>query len=205
MFRRRTAAFIVATLAAAGMAAAQGPAPAGAGSTAFMTEQPMGMLRASKFIGLGVYGVGNQKIGDINEILIDGTGAAKAAVIGVGGFLGIAEKGVAIPFSALTWVNTRPAPTSDAGTGIMSSTMAGATSAATSVGNMASSVTGTSMSAAARNPDEMAAYNGYPDHATVPLTKADLQNAPQFKYYFETHPLTAAPLNIAPTSPAAKP
>jgi len=60
-------------------------------SSKFLTEQGNSEFRASKFVGLDVYGSDNQKIGDISEILIDGSGTAKAAVIGVGGFLGIGK------------------------------------------------------------------------------------------------------------------
>ena len=36
-------------------------------------------------------------IGDINDLLFDKSGKVSAVVIGVGGFLGVGEKSVAIP------------------------------------------------------------------------------------------------------------
>ncbi|WP_347138529.1 PRC-barrel domain-containing protein [Paracoccus sp. SSK6] len=42
-------------------------------------------------------------IGDINDVIVDGdAGTVKAAVIGVGGFLGIGEKQIAVPWDQLT-------------------------------------------------------------------------------------------------------
>jgi hypothetical protein len=57
-----------------------------------------GQFRGSKLIGLNIYGSdqGNRndtdKIGDINELLLDRNGSVQAIVIGVGGFLGMGEK-----------------------------------------------------------------------------------------------------------------
>jgi len=57
--------------------------------------------RASKLIGASVLGPDNKSIGDINELLIAEDGSVEAVVVGVGGFLGIGEKNVAISFDAL--------------------------------------------------------------------------------------------------------
>jgi sporulation protein YlmC with PRC-barrel domain len=201
-----------ATNATAGSGAA-----ATAGSTQFLTQQDQGQYRASKFVGLAIYGQDNQRIGDVNEILIDGSGNAKAVVLGVGGFLGIGEKNVAVPFSAVEWANERPANTASAsgGNAGAGSSASGGTNTAmnanppagtsasagmgtagtggaamgTGTGTTASrdaSVTGSTNAGAARSPAETAAANGYPDHGKVRMSKADLQNAPDFKWYGET-------------------
>src|SRR5690242_467820 len=47
--------------------------------------------RASKLIGLKVYNEANERLGDINELIVDKTGKINAVVIGVGGFLGMGE------------------------------------------------------------------------------------------------------------------
>ena len=44
-----------------------------------------------------------EKIGDINNLLVAQNGSIAAVVIGVGGFLGIGEKNVAVPFDSLSW------------------------------------------------------------------------------------------------------
>ncbi|NNM72256.1 PRC-barrel domain-containing protein [Enterovirga aerilata] len=201
MIKRSAAALLLSSTLMTGVALAQTdttPAPAtsspapsatmgagAAGSAQFLTQQDQGQFRASKFVGLAIYGQDNQRIGDVNEILIDGSGNAKAVVIGVGGFLGIGEKNVAVPFAAVEWVNERPASTAAAsGTaGTAGGTLG------TGTGTTASrdaSVTGSTAAAPARSGAETAAANGYPDHGKVRMSKADLQNAPAFKWYGET-------------------
>jgi len=62
---------------------------------------------ASKIIGMPVYdGAMNasNNLGNINDLVLDESGAIAAAIIGVGGFLGIGEKQVAVDFQALQWV-----------------------------------------------------------------------------------------------------
>jgi sporulation protein YlmC with PRC-barrel domain len=157
----------------------------------FVTEQKTGEFRVSKFVGLNVYGADNQKIGDVNEILIDVSGNAQAAVIGVGGFLGIGEKNVAVPFSSLTWSNEPVHSNATAASAPNGSVAAPATTAASTTAPGTMGTAGTSSAAdtnvtgstsPARSPAETAAANGYPDHAVLSMTKADLQNAPEFKY-----------------------
>jgi sporulation protein YlmC with PRC-barrel domain len=48
-----------------------------------------------------VYDPKENKIGDIDDVLVDKDGRITALVIGVGGFLGVGEKDVAVPFSAV--------------------------------------------------------------------------------------------------------
>ena len=87
--------------------------PAFAQTTAPATTQPAatapakagGHWRASKLIGLNVYNEQNEKLGEINEVLLDTSGKATGAVIGVGGFLGMGEHDVMVGFDKLKWVN----------------------------------------------------------------------------------------------------
>ena len=67
----------------------------------YATAQTATDWRSSKIVGLNVYNAKNEKIGDINDLIIDAKGAVSYAVVGVGGFLGIGEKNVAIEFSSL--------------------------------------------------------------------------------------------------------
>jgi sporulation protein YlmC with PRC-barrel domain len=48
-----------------------------------------------------VYDPGDNKIGEIMDVLVDREGKATALIIGVGGFLGAGEKDVAVPFDAV--------------------------------------------------------------------------------------------------------
>ena len=61
---------------------------------------------ATKVLGATVYTSTSDdadKIGDINDFVIDDNGDIAAAVIGVGGFLGVGEKNVAVDFAELKW------------------------------------------------------------------------------------------------------
>jgi hypothetical protein len=70
-----------------------------AASTAFMHKE--GEWRASKLVGVNVYNDSNEKIGDINDLILDSSGRVANAVIGVGGFLGMGEHNVAVTFDQL--------------------------------------------------------------------------------------------------------
>jgi sporulation protein YlmC with PRC-barrel domain len=58
-------------------------------------------MRASKLIGTKVVNSANETIGDINEIVLGKNGEVAAIIIGVGGFLGMGEREVAINFESL--------------------------------------------------------------------------------------------------------
>lgn len=178
MHRPTLAAIFLSTSLLAGSAWAQATPTAPSANVDFVTTQSRGEFKASKFVGIDVYGNEGEKIGDVSEILLDGQGSAKAVVIGVGGFLGIGQKNVAVPWSAVTWSN-EPAqnrtsaadrPTTTGSTGTSAPATTGAAPAATP----------------SRTPGEQAAFNGYPDHAKVALSKAQLQSAPAFKYVADT-------------------
>jgi hypothetical protein len=54
--------------------------------------------RSSEAIGQPVFNRAGERVGEIDELLIDGSGRVLAAVVGVGGFLGLGEKKVAVSF-----------------------------------------------------------------------------------------------------------
>jgi PRC-barrel domain len=62
----------------------------------------LGDKRASKLIGMDVVNDKDQTIGKVDDILIGSNDKATAAVISVGGFIGIGAKLVAVPFDQLT-------------------------------------------------------------------------------------------------------
>ncbi len=59
---------------------------------------------ASNLIGAAVLNNANESIGDINDMLLSKTGNVASVVVGVGGFLGIGEKLVALPFDELSFM-----------------------------------------------------------------------------------------------------
>jgi sporulation protein YlmC with PRC-barrel domain len=72
------------------------PPMAGAAKGQVITEQRPDQMLASKFKGTNVIGTNNEKIGDVSDILFDKEGKILAYVVGVGGFLGIGTKDVAL-------------------------------------------------------------------------------------------------------------
>ena len=70
---------------------------AAAGSETYITHQAPDQISANSYIGQTVYNPSNEKVGDINDLILKKDGGIVAAVIGVGGFLGIGEKYVAVP------------------------------------------------------------------------------------------------------------
>jgi sporulation protein YlmC with PRC-barrel domain len=67
----------------------------------FVQQQDSSEWRSSKLVGASVYGPDNKSIGSIDDLILDQKGGIKAAVVGVGGFLGVGQKDVAVPFDAL--------------------------------------------------------------------------------------------------------
>jgi sporulation protein YlmC with PRC-barrel domain len=65
-------------------------------SAKFVNSQREDQYLASKFKGTDVIGSDDKKIGDVSDILFDKDGKIEAYVIGVGGFLGIGSKDVAL-------------------------------------------------------------------------------------------------------------
>ncbi|MCS3497576.1 sporulation protein YlmC with PRC-barrel domain [Bradyrhizobium japonicum] len=74
-----------------------------------------GNWRASKLMGLNVYNEANEKLGDINELIVDKSGRIDAGVIGIGGFLGMGEHDIAVPMDKLKFVE-EPVRTSSSST-----------------------------------------------------------------------------------------
>ena len=87
---------------------AQQDAPAGrtnqetapVASAKFVTAQRADQWVFTKYKGTDVLGPDNANIGAVNDLLIDQTGKIAGVVVGIGGFLGIGAKNVAIDMSA---------------------------------------------------------------------------------------------------------
>ena len=141
--------------------------PAAASDSSFQ-----GDWRASKVVGVSVYNDNNESLGSINDLLLDKSGNIKAVVIGVGGFLGVGEHLVAIPFDKIKFVNEPVAYTGVAG-------------APNAPGSRPAPATTTG--AATANPPPAAATTAksnpwYPDHAVFNATKDELKAMPEFRY-----------------------
>src|ERR1700744_5835889 len=100
MFAKTVTAALASTAVLATIASAQTPPTAASSSTSNSTtissSQLQGDWRASKVVGLSVYNDNNEKLGSINDLVMDKSGNIKAVVLGVGGFLGMGEHLVAV-------------------------------------------------------------------------------------------------------------
>jgi len=64
-------------------------------------------LRAHKMIGAAVYDRMNQKIGSVQDLVLNKDGTVAEVVVGVGRFLGMGGKNVAVKFSDIKTDNNR--------------------------------------------------------------------------------------------------
>jgi sporulation protein YlmC with PRC-barrel domain len=127
-----------------------------------------GQWRSSKLIGVNVYNDNSDKIGEIEELIVDKSGRVDNVILGVGGFLGMGEHYVAVPMEKLKWVN-EPVRTSST-----------TTDKSTAANNTAGTTTGEANRA--NRPERAKDENWYPDHAVFNATKDQLKAMPQFKY-----------------------
>lgn len=61
----------------------------------------------SKVTGMAVRNSAGENLGDINDLVMDESGKASIAIIGVGGFLGLGEKDVGVPFASLAFADAQ--------------------------------------------------------------------------------------------------
>ena len=174
MFAKYMTAGLVGSALLATVAFAQSPtattdrantAPAAASDSSFQ-----GTWRASKIVGLNVYNDNNESLGSINDLLTDKNGNIKAVVIGVGGFLGVGEHLVAVPFEKIKFVNEPVAYTSAAAGPNTAGSRPASSTSTTGAANPPASAT-----ASKPNP-------WYPDHAVFNASKDELKAMPEFKY-----------------------
>lgn len=95
-------AALIAAFMAGGATFAYAQSGAPAPGVAFIPSQATGEVLASALIGEKVRNGAKEDLGDVNDLVFDSEGRVASAVIGVGGFLGIGEKNVAVPFEVLS-------------------------------------------------------------------------------------------------------
>lgn len=152
-----------ATLFSTTVLAQQAPtsqAPASSQTTTVTPVKHTGEWRVSKVIGLDIYNPQNEKIGDINEILVDKDGKVAGYIIGVGGFLGMGEHDVLVKTDQIKFVNE-------------------------TIKRSETSATATSPNArpsSDRRVERAIDEKWYPDHGIMNATKDQLKALPEFKY-----------------------
>ena len=70
-------------------------------STTEMREVAMGWSAKKQILGENVYNNVGEKVGEINDLIVTPNKAVSYAIIGVGGFLGIAEHNIAVSVDKL--------------------------------------------------------------------------------------------------------
>jgi sporulation protein YlmC with PRC-barrel domain len=147
--------------------------PASAQSTSATRE---GEWRGSKLAGIEVYNEANEKIGNVNDVILDRSGKVSNVILGVGGVLGLGEHYVAVPFDKLTWVDqpliSTTASTTSAPANAPATTSAPDGVKRTTTGAVTTTTTTTTT----------ASSRWYPDHVVYNATKDELKAMPEFKY-----------------------
>jgi hypothetical protein len=105
MDMKSIAAATALVLLALGPAAAQTSAPRPAQTTTTNSGpaqiKNVNMMLGSDVLKANVYDKGENKIGAVDDLVLNKDGSPSQAIIGVGGFLGVGEKDVAIPFNEI--------------------------------------------------------------------------------------------------------
>jgi sporulation protein YlmC with PRC-barrel domain len=86
-------------------AAAQAQQQGGGSAAQIMSSIPSDSVTITHWYKQNVYDPSDSKIGEIMDVLVDREGKATALIVGVGGFLGMGEKDVAVPFNAVQVTN----------------------------------------------------------------------------------------------------
>jgi sporulation protein YlmC with PRC-barrel domain len=89
-------------MAPAATAAAPAATTNNASAGSYLTVQTPDLVSANTYIGQSVYNGNNESIGKVTDLIMQKQGGIVAAVVGVGGFLGIGQKNVAVPISSVT-------------------------------------------------------------------------------------------------------
>ncbi len=182
-------------------AAQPAPAPGGSG-VQYITQGRPDMWRASQLEGVDIYNNNNEKIGDVSDVLVDQSGKVEAVVIGVGGFLGIGERNVAVPFNALKFEMTDPSASASNNAGGATATGGGAGAGSSTTTTAAGGATGMTTTGGASGANQPATTgtvaggnnnaggnNASSSNRNAPAravlanaSKDELRNAPEFKY-----------------------
>jgi hypothetical protein len=174
MISKRLATALLTFALMVGAASAQTPANKTDPTTSVDNKE--GKWRAAKLAGVDVYNGANEKIGDIQDVILDRPGKVAYVILRVGGFLGMGEHDVAVTFDKLTWVD-QPVTSTTASTKAPANAPATSTAAdgTTRTTGAATTTTTTTMTRSANE-------KWYPDHVVYNVSKDELKALPEFKY-----------------------
>ena len=162
-----------------------------------LSQESPDQWRASKLAGVAIYGPDDRNVGKITDVLMSKDGRAEYVIVGVGGFLGIGGKDVAIPYDQVVF-SSEPvkAPPSTMGGSTPGTLAPAATNNAGGVPTASALGMGTTTAAggapvldgAATTDPTMASglrlgpSTAYPDHGRINMTADQLKSAPTFKF-----------------------
>jgi sporulation protein YlmC with PRC-barrel domain len=169
------------------------------GAGEWITQLQPDQWRTSDLEGLAVYSSNNaDKIGNIDNLIFDSSGRVQAVVIGVGGYLGLGERDIAVPFGQIRF-ETQPRGTAT-GTTTGEARLAGTSPGGDTVASPAAAGTaavpaGSNSPAAPNTPAPgtsgalglgqapPAGSGSTPNHAVLMMsvTKDELRAAPEFR------------------------
>lgn len=150
----------------------------------FVTVPQTGAWRTSDLDGKSVEDANGESIGDISDVLVNEEGEVIAVLVGVGGFLGIGEKDVAVSMSALEFGpgKTEGLKTEDevqaeqaapAETGVMTGETANGMTAT-------APATDTAAATPAAPEEPVVGEDNLPDRIVLNVTREELEAAPAY-------------------------
>jgi sporulation protein YlmC with PRC-barrel domain len=145
------------------------PQPQAEIQTTAPARQEVGQMRSTTLVGLNVYNPNNDRVGDINDLIVNRDGEIQQVIIGVGGFLGIGQRDVALNWDQVTFVDEP-----------RGQTVAGQPAATTGTGDRPTTTTGTGAPATTGAP--AATARNVPDHAVVDMTREQLEQLPEYRF-----------------------
>jgi sporulation protein YlmC with PRC-barrel domain len=101
LYKLVIAAAVAATVTGAAFAQQTTTGAATPATTPALTTLPQGVTTVTNYYKQNVYDPSDVKIGEISDVLLNKEGKVDAFMIAVGGFLGVGEKDVAVPFDAV--------------------------------------------------------------------------------------------------------
>jgi hypothetical protein len=174
----------------------------------FITWQGQDQMIASNLMGAAVWGAGDEVIGMVDDLLLNRDGQIIGVIVGIGGFLGIGERDIAISTDQLEFVLTQDVlatggvPGAPAGTVAPDPALAPSGTAADgtttpapagtvlpdqtgTAGTTASDTTGMAPGTGVGTGATAVGMNGWTgsviDHIQVNYTREQLQDAPAFE------------------------
>jgi len=77
--------------------------PTNAANTPKGDKMTTGEISTSELLDENIVNAANESVGDVNDVILDSNGKVASIVVGVGGFLGMGEKDVALSFDQLSF------------------------------------------------------------------------------------------------------